>query len=389
MAAFIYDAVRTPRGKARPDGSLAALKPQDLVAGLVDALDARVGGVRARSGVLALGCVGQIGAQGGNIALVSKFRSGLPDTMPAYTINNYCVSGLTAIGQAANAVRAGQMDYALAGGVESMSRVPFMGDKADFYFEAALPPQARYMPVVVAADMLAMDRNVSRAELDAVTVASHDKAAAAEVQPKAQRSRIAVKRDDGTIALDRDEAVRASTTVQSLAGLQPAFAEVANAYKAVVGERTIDHRHTIAHAPPISDGAGLAFVGRGDGKPRAKILSYAEAGGDPRASLTAGFAAMDRALKQARVSLANMDRVEFMEAFAVTIAMFLRDYEVDAEKVNTLGGHLAKGHPLGASGAILLSTLLDSLEASDASLGLVVASGASGIGAAMIVERVN
>lgn len=389
MTAFIYDAVRTPRGKARPDGSLAAIKPQDLVAGLVNALETRVGDVRSRAGMLTLGCVGQIGAQGGNIALVSKFRGGLPDATPAYTINNYCVSGLTAIGQAANAVAAGQIDYALAGGVESMSRVPFMGDKADFYAEAALPPNARYMPVVVAADMLAMDRNVSRTDLDAVTVSSHQNAAAAETDTRAQRSRIAVKREDGTTALDKDEAVRASTSSQSLAGLQPAFAEVAHAYKAVVGNREIDHRHTIAHAPPVSDGAGLAYIGRGDGNPRAKILAYAEAGSDPRASLTAGFVAMDKVLKQAKMSLADIDRVEFMEAFAVTIAMFLRDNDVDEAKVNSLGGHLAKGHPLGASGAILLSTLLDSLDAGDGTLGLVVASGASGIGSAMIVERVN
>ena len=298
MPVFIHDAVRTPRGKARPDGSLAAIKPQDLVAGLVDALEVRNGEVRARAEMLALGCVGQVGAQGGHIALVSKFRSGLPDEMPAYTINNYCVSGLTAIGQAANAVAAGQMKFALAGGVESMSRVPFMGDKADFYSEAALPANARYMPVVVAADMLAMDENISRADLDAVTVTSHQKAAAAEADETAQRSRIAVKREDGTSALEKDEAVRAATSAQSLSSLAPAFAEVAGAYKAVVGERTIDHRHTIAHAPPVSDGAGLAFIGSEAGKPRAKILAYAEAGGDPRASLTAGFAAMDKALKQ-------------------------------------------------------------------------------------------
>ena len=389
MAVYIHDAVRTPRGKARADGSLAAIKPQDLVAGLVDALGERVGDVRKRAGLLALGCVGQIGAQGGNIALVSKFRAGIADETPAYTINNYCVSGLTAIGQAANAVAAGQVDFALAGGVESMSRVSFMGDKAAFYSETALPPAARYMPVVVAADMLAMDNNVSRAELDAVTVTSHQKAAAAEADAKAQRSRIPVLREDGSPALERDEAVRASTNSQSLAALQPAFGEVAAAYKAVVGDREIDHRHTIAHAPPVSDGAGLAFIGGDGGRPRAKILAYAEAGGDPRASLTAGFSAMDRALKRAGLSLRDMDRIEFMEAFAVTIAMFLRDRDADPAKVNALGGHLAKGHPLGASGAILLSTLLDALETSGGSRGLVVASGASGIGAAMIVERVN
>jgi acetyl-CoA C-acetyltransferase/acetyl-CoA acyltransferase len=226
-------------------------------------------------------------------------------------------------------------------------------------------------------------------ELDAVTVTSHQKAAAAESGAKAQASRIAVLRDDGSVALDRDEAVRASTNAQSLAALQPAFAEVAGAYKAVVGERAIDFRHTIAHAPPVSDGAGLAFIGGETGKPRAKILAYAEAGGDPRASLTAGFTAMDKALKRASLSLKHMDRIEFMEAFAVTIAMFLRDREADPARVNALGGHLAKGHPLGASGAILLSTLLDALDAADGTHGLVVASGASGIGAAMIIERLN
>jgi len=157
----------------------------------------------------------------------------------------------------------------------------------------------------------------------------------------------------------------------------------------VIGRASIDHRHTIAHAPPVSDGAGLAFLGPAGGKPRAKILAFAEAGGDPRASLTAGFAAMDKALAKAGLALKDMDAIEFMEAFAVTIAMFLRDRDADPARVNMLGGHLAKGHPMGASGAILLSTLLDALESSKGSLGLVVASGASGVGAAMVVERVN
>jgi acetyl-CoA C-acetyltransferase len=388
MPVFIHDAVRTPRGKARADGALAAVKPQDLVAGLVDALDTRVGNVRSRAEQLTLGCVGQIGAQGGHIALVSKFRAGLPDAASAHTLNNYCVSGLTAIAQAANAIAAGGAQHALAGGVESMSRVPFMGDKADFYAETALPERARYIPVVVAADMLAVDQKISRAELDAAALASHQKGAAADAAGS-QRSRIAVKRENGDVALDRDEGVRPSTSAASLAALQPAFAEVANAYRGVIGSAPIDHRHTIAHAPPVSDGAGLAFLGPASGKPRAKILAFAEAGGDPRASLTAGFAAMDKALARAGLTLKDMHAIEFMEAFAVTIAMFLRDRDVDPARVNMLGGHLAKGHPMGASGAILLSTLLDALDASKGSLGLVVASGASGVGAAMVVERVN
>jgi len=382
MTVYIQDAVRTPRGKARADGALAAIKPQSLVTGLVDALEHRVGDIRTRTDRLVLGCVGQVGAQGGHIALVSKFRAGLPDAVSAATINNYCVSGLAAIGQAAAAVEAGQIDHALAGGVESMSRVPFMGDKADFYLETDLPERARYFP-----DLLAVEQNIARPELDAVTIASHRNAAAAEAT--AQRSRIPVRRDDGSVALDRDDAVRPATSAATLAALQPAFGEVAGAYRAVLGPQPIDHRHTIAHAPPVSDGAGLAFLGRERGRARAKILSYAEAGADPRLSLTAGFAAMDKALARAKLGLDDIDRIEFMEAFAVTIAMFLRDRNVDLARVNTAGGHLAKGHPLGASGAILLSTLLDTLELADKSLGLVVASGASGVGAAMVIERVN
>jgi acetyl-CoA C-acetyltransferase len=391
MPVYIQDAVRTPRGKARADGTLAAIKPQDLVAGLVDALDTRIGAVRERAQSLTLGCVGQIGAQGGNIALVSKFRARLPDTMPACTINNYCVSGLTAIGQANAAIASGIVDHALAGGVESMSRVPFMGDKADYYVETDLPDRARYFPVAIAADMLAQDEDISRETLDAMTVTSHRRAAEAEANaPALLRSRIAVRRADGSIALDRDEGVRPQTTADALKTMQPAFAEVAAAYGSVLGNRVIDHRHTVANCPPIADGAGLAFVtGSADLKPRAKILAYAEAGGDPRASLTAGFAAMDKALARAGMTLADLDRIEFMEAFAVTIAMFLRDRPVDPAKVNAGGGHLAKGHPLGASGAILLSSLLDAVEASSGSTGLVVASGASGIGAAMVIERVN
>jgi acetyl-CoA C-acetyltransferase len=387
MTVFIHDAVRTPRGKARADGALAAIKSQNLVAGLVDALETRIGDVRARTERLVLGCVGQVGAQGGHIALVSKFCAELPDRVSAVSINNYCVSGLAAVGQAAAAVAAGQIDHALAGGVESMSRVPFMGDKADFYSETELPRRARYFPVAVAADLLAVAQNIGRAELDAITISSHRNAAAAEAT--AQRSRIAVRRHDGTIALERDDAVRPGTSAESLATLQPAFREIADAYRKVLGPEPIDHRHTIAHAPPVSDGAGLAFISSERDGARAKILSYAEAGADPRASLTAGFLAMDKALAAAGLSLGEIDRIEFMEAFAVTIAMFLRDHGVDPARVNTAGGHLAKGHPLGASGAILLSTLLDTLDVANKPLGLLVTSGASGVGAATVVERIH
>ncbi|MBB3889519.1 acetyl-CoA C-acetyltransferase/acetyl-CoA acyltransferase [Phenylobacterium haematophilum] len=382
MDAWIYDAVRTPRGKARPDGSLAANTPQALVGALVDALETRGQDPRA-SQAMVLGCVGQIGDQGGNIALVSKLHSGVAEDAYAFTLNNYCVSGLTAIGHAATMIAGGAIDRALAGGVEMMSRVPFMGDNAGYYTDASFPKRSRYIPVVVAADRLAQAEDVSREQLDAVALASQVRTGQAEANPALIASRIAVG------AAAAEECARPQTTAESLAAMPAAFAPLAATYAEAL-DGPIDHRHTIAHAPPVCDGAGLAVVGgapSGGCKARARILAYAESGGDPQASLLAGFSAMDKALARAGLTLADMDRVEFMEAFAVTIAKFLRDRPADPAKVNVGGGHLAKGHPMGATGAILLSSLLDALDAADGRLGLVVATGAAGVGAAMVVER--
>ncbi|RYF95904.1 MAG: acyl-CoA thiolase [Caulobacteraceae bacterium] len=369
MTAYIQDAVRTPRGKAKADGGLATLKPQQLIAALIESLASDEQQACAPQALI-LGSVGQVGAQGGNIALVSKLYAQLPDEAGAWTINNYCASGLTAIGQAANMVSAGGAATVLAGGVEMMSRVPFMAD----------PQPARYVPVVVAADRLAEREGVSREEMDVVTLASQDKAAAAEGTGLVA-SRVAVN------GLSRDECAR-PTTAKALATLSPAFGALAKSYSEALGGLEIDHRHTLAHAPPVADGAGLALITASpSGATRGRIVAYAESGGDPAASLTAGFRAMDLALSRAGLTLADMDRIEFMEAFAVTIAKFFRDYEVDQARVNVSGGHLAKGHPMGATGAILLSSLLDALDVADGRYGLVVVAGASGVGAAMVVER--
>lgn len=379
MTAYIQDAVRTPRGKAKADGGLATLKPQQLIAALIESLATDERQAHAPQALI-LGSVGQVGAQGGNIALVSKLYAQLPDEAGAWTINNYCASGLTAIGQAANMVAAGGAATVLAGGVEMMSRVPFMADQADFYADADLPQPARYVPVVVAADRLAEREGISREEMDAVTLASQDKAASAEGTGLVA-SRIAIN------GLSRDECAR-PTTAKALAALSPAFGALAKSYSEALGGVEIDHRHTLAHAPPVADGAGLALITASpSGATRGRIVTYAESGGDPAASLTAGFSAMDLALSRAGLTLADMDRIEFMEAFAVTIAKFFRDYEVDQTRVNVSGGHLAKGHPMGATGAILLSSLLDALDVADGRYGLVVVAGASGVGAAMVIER--
>lgn len=381
---YLYDAVRTPRGKARPDGGLAGLSPQELVRQQVAALTARCGDVAAHPDALILGCVTQSGAQGGHIAMLAKLHAGLPDSTAAHSINNYCASGLSAIGQAVAKVASGEASHILAGGVESMSATPFLSDRAAFYADDSLPPRARFVPPVLAADRLANAEGITRADLDAVALASQQKAAATDTDSALQKSRIA------TGPLSGEECIRPQTTAESLAAAPSAFGDLQQQYAGALDGATFPPLHSIAHAPPICDGAGLALVGA-EGlvpAPRARVIAFAESGSDPAASLTAGFAAMDKVLARAGLMLGDIDRIEFMEAFAVTIAKFLRDRDADPARVNVSGGHLAKGHPMGASGAILTSTLLDALDACDGRYGLVVLTGAMGVGAAMVVERV-
>lgn len=386
MKALIHDAVRTTRGKAKPEGGLASETPQSLIVRLVDAMAERGHEPRDGPDLLSLGCVGQTGAQGGHIALVAKLAAGLPEATAAHSLNNFCAAGLSAIGQAAALIEAGVIGKALAGGVEMMSRVPFMADRADYYTATEMPPRQRYIPVALAADLLAVTEGITRAELDAVALTSQTRAVAAETDPALVASRIATGR------LNRDETPRA-TDAAKLSALPPAFAALGETYRDALDDARHDPLHTLAHAPPMADGAGLALLAAPGaaprGRARARILGFAEAGGDPRASLLAGFTAMDRALEKAGLPLDAMDRIEFMEAFAVVIAKFLRDRPADPARLNVSGGHLAKGHPMGATGAILLSTLLDTLDAADGRYGLVVATGAQGVGAAMVVERLQ
>lgn len=382
---FIYDAVRTPRGKARKDGGLASMQPRELVANLAEALANRCGELARTPDALVLGCVTQAGDQGGHIALQSKLHAGLPDDTAVCSLNNYCASGLTAIANGAARIGAGQARIVLAGGVESMSRVPFLSDNAGFYDDQSLTPDSRFIPPVLGADRLANAEGIGRDEMDAAALVSQQRSVSAESNPALVASRIAIGN------LNAEECIRPGTTRETLAAMPAAFGRLQGDYAAALDHEQFEPLHTLCHAPPICDGAGLALIGGGglDAAPRARIVSIAETGGNPRASLTAGFAAMDKALKMSGLTLADMDRIEFMEAFGVTIAKFMRDWLPDASKVNVSGGHLAKGHPMGATGAILLSTLLDCLDESNLKYGLVVTTGAMGVGAAMVVERLN
>lgn len=388
MDAYIYEALRTPRCKAKPEGSLAELSPQALIAKLVDGIQQR-GHATSEVEQLLLGCVGQLKAQGGNIALVSKLYAGLPDSCSAMTLNHFCASGLSSIGLAANGCALGQNRLALAGGVECMSQVPFMADKASYYSDTSLPVNQRYLPVAVSADLLATQYGIGRSALDEVTFQSHQRAANAQ---RYQSSRLSISSPEGSLIAQEDECVRPQTNLESLAALAPAFESIAAPFAATLEDRNIEYRHSLANAPGMVDGAALALVGSAgasDRAARARILGWTDAGADAGESLTGGMAAMDKLLKRLGVNLSDIDRIEFMEAFAVVPVLFQQRYEPDPARVNVSGGHLAKGHPMGATGAVLLSTLCDVLEADDKQLGLVVATGASGTGSAMLVERVN
>ncbi|MDX2142074.1 MAG: acetyl-CoA C-acyltransferase [Rhodospirillaceae bacterium] len=393
----VFDAVRTPRGKGREGGTLAATPPVELVKQLITALNRRQGEQIRTADHFILGCVGQTGAQGGHIALVSKLHAGLAESMPAWSLNNFCVSGLSAVLSAAEKVGSGNADVVLAGGVESMSQVPFLADKGAYYTDPAFSAALRYVPVALSADVLAHHHNVTRAELDAVALASHLRAAHAQKENLGQQSLIPVVDAAGKVVLARDEYVRAGTTLEGLAAFPPAFGSLGAAYapilKSALGLERIDHRHAVVHAPGTADGAGLAVIGTRDAgaarglKPRARIVAMAEAGGDPVLSLTAGRAAMDKVLQRARMTLSDIGVIEYMEAFAVVPALFYRDHAAHADKVNVFGGHVARGHALGATGAILLSSLLDVMEHKGVALGMVVAFAASGIGSAVILQR--
>ncbi len=382
MEVYINDCVRTVRGKAKPNGGLASQTPEVLVRALIDAFEARGRLDPDMVEHLSLGCVGQTGAQGGHIAMVSKITAQLPGSCSAHSINNFCASGLSAIGLAASLVSSGQKRTALAGGVEMLSRVPFMADNADYYTAESFAPQDRYIPVALAADMLAADQNISRDVMDRLALQSQKKASETDQNSALQASRIAVA------GLNTDEAIRPAS-LKKLSVMPSAFPQLAQDYSSALENVQFEHRLTLAHAPPMTDGAGLAVLG-GAGcfeNPRARIISFAEAGGDSRQSLLAGISAMQAALGRAKMSLDDMDRIEFMEAFATPFAIFERDWQPDMGKVNVSGGHIAKGHPMGATGAILLSTLMDALDVADGRYGLVVVTGAQGVGVAMIIER--
>jgi acetyl-CoA C-acetyltransferase len=399
--AFVYEALRTPRGKGKPGGSLYGVKPVSLVVGLVDELRARLPGLDpARIDDVVLGVVSAVGDQGGVVARSVALAAGLPETVAGVQLNRYCASGLEAVNQAAQKVRSGWEDLVIAGGVESMSRVPMGSDGA-----AGLDPMRAYsshaVPQGIGADLIATLEGFTRDTVDAYAVESQARAAKAWANGLFARSVVAVTDQNGLVVLDHDELMRPDTTLESLAALTPAFAAMGAAagFDAVALQKyhwveRIEHVHHAGNSSGIVDGAAVVLVGNEQVgvelslTPRARIVAAAVTGNDPTIMLTGPAPAARKALAKAGLGVDDIDLFEINEAFASVALRFAKDLQVPLDKVNVNGGAIAMGHPLGATGAMILGTLLDELERRDLRYGLATLCVGGGMGIATIIERV-
>ena len=399
--AFIYDAVRTPRGKNR-GGALHSVKPIDLVTGLIDAVRERNPDLDdSQIDDIVLGVVSPVGEQGSDIARVAAIAAGLDESVAGVQVNRFCASGLEAVNIAAQKVGSGFESLVLAGGVESMSRVPLGSDGGAWAQDPTTNYDTYFVPQGIGADLIATTEGFSRAEVDAFAAESQKRAAAAWENSLFENSIIPVKDINGITVLDRDEHMRPGSTVESLSQLPPAFAKLAaqTGFDEVALQKyhwieAIDHVHTAANSSGIVDGAALAILGDEEVgqkmgmKPRARIVSTAVTGSEPTIMLTGPTPATKKALDKAGMTVDDIDLFELNEAFAAVVLKWMKDLNIPHEKVNVNGGAIAMGHPLGATGAMILGTVLDELERRDLKRGLVTLCIGAGMGIATIIERV-
>ncbi len=400
--AYVYDAIRTPRGRGKASGALHEVKPVTLVTGLLEALQARNAGLDP-AGIddVVLGIVGPVGDQGGVLPRTAALAAGLPQAVPGAQLNRYCGSGLEAVNQAAARLRSGWEDLIVAGGVESMSRVP-MGTGGDPW---AMDPETNlatgFVPQGIGADLIATIEGFSREDVDAFALESQSRAAKAWANGYFERGVVPVTDRSGLTILDRDEHVRPDTSMQALGGLKPSFAGIgelggfdAVALQRYVDVERIDHVHTPGNSSGIVDGAALVLLGseeagrRHDLTPRARIRAAAVIGSEPTIMLTGPAPASRRALERAGMTPSDLDLIEINEAFASVALKLMRDLEVDHDRTNVNGGAIAMGHPLGATGAMLLGTAVDELERRDLTTALVTLCIGGGMGIATVLERV-
>ncbi|WP_435177864.1 acetyl-CoA C-acetyltransferase [Actinacidiphila sp. bgisy145] len=399
--AYVYDAVRTPRGRGKANGSLHGTKPIDLVVGLIHELRRRFPNLDpAAIDDIVLGVVSPIGDQGSDIARVAAIAAGLPDTVAGVQENRFCASGLEAVNLAAAKVRSGWEDLVLAGGVESMSRVAMGSDGGAWAMDPMTSMETGFVPQGIGADLIATIGGWSRHDVDTYASLSQERAAQAWKEGRFDRSVVPVVDRAGLTVLDRDEHMRPGTTPESLAALKPSFATIGDAggFDAVALQKyhwveRIDHVHHAGNSSGIVDGAALVAIGNREvGErygltPRARIVSAAVSGSEPTIMLTGPAPASRKALAKAGLSVDDIDLIEMNEAFAAVVLRFASDLGVSIDKVNVNGGAIALGHPLGATGAMILGTLIDELERRDQRYGLATLCVGGGMGVATVVER--
>jgi acetyl-CoA C-acetyltransferase len=401
--ALVFDAVRTPRGKGKHNGSLHSTKPVDLVVGLMHELLSRH--VRLdpnRIDDVVLGCVSPVGDQGADIAKTAAIKAGLPDTVAGVQLNRFCASGLEAVNIAAQKVASGWEDLVFAGGVESMSRVPMGSDGGAWAMDPETNYDTSFVPQGISADLIATVEEFTRDDVDAYAARSQERAGAAREEGRFAQSVVPVLDLNEQVVLDHDEFIRPGTTVETLGNLNPSFEAMGEmgGFDAVALQKyhwleKINHVHTPGNSSGIVDGASLVAVGNeqtGDElglTPRAKILATAVSGADPTIMLTGPAPATRKALKKAGLTVDDLDLIEINEAFAAVVLRFVRDMGLDMEKVNVNGGAIAMGHPLGATGGMILGTLIDELHRTGGKYGLATLCIGGGMGIATVVEAIR
>ena len=397
---FIYDTVRTPRGKGRKDGALHEVTALELGTQVLKA-------VRDRNNLdtkivddVVFGCVDPVGEQGSNIARIAVLNADYAETTAGVQINRFCASGLEACNMAAAQVMSGQSDMTIGGGVESMSRVGMGASGGAWATDPSIAIKSYFAPQGIGADLIATIEGFSRDDVDAYSVESQKRAANAWKNGYFKQSVIPVKDINGLTILDRDEHMRADTTMQSLAALQPSFAMPGEfAFDAVVQQRypeveALNHVHHAGNSSGIVDGAaavlmGTKEAGRAQGlKPRARIRGFASIGSEPSIMLTGPSYVTEKALKRAGMTVKDIDLFELNEAFASVVLRFMKVLDIPHDKINVNGGAIAMGHPLGATGAMILGTVLDELERRNLNTALVTLCVGAGMGTATIIERV-
>jgi len=400
--AFIYDAVRTPRGKGRKDGALHEVTPVRLATTALQALRDRNGVDTSQIDDVVLGCVMPVGEQGSDIARTAAVMAGYAETVAGVQVNRFCASGLEAVNMAAGQVMGGGSQAAIGGGVESMSRVPMGSDGGAWPVDPAVALPMYFVPQGISADLIATKYGISRDDVDAYAVESQKRAKHAWDSGYFSKSVVAVKDQNGLTLLDHDEHMRPQTTMQTLAALEPSFkgqGEVMPGFDAVAQQRypeieRINHVHHAGNSSGIVDGAAAVLIGtKAFGKkmgltPRARIRAFASIGSEPTIMLTGPAPASEKALKRAKMSAADIELFELNEAFASVVLRYMQILGVPHDKINVNGGAIAMGHPLGATGAMILGTLLDELERRNLSTGLATLCVGGGMGTATIIERI-